>query len=1122
MTGALPAFDLLGPLPTGTTLVEASAGTGKTWTLAALVTRYVADEALPLDQLLVVTFSRLATQELRERVREQLERTLQALERPARDTDDLLVVHLRRGTDADVDARAARLRAALADFDTATIATIHQFCHLVLRGLGVAGDSDPHATLVEDLSDLRRDVVDDLFLARAVRGSGSGASPGPGADHARSSADARLALDNPRAPILPDQPSARVAARQQFMRDVQREFDRRKRGASLLGYDDLLAELADALVDEDGPARLRMRQRWSVVLVDEFQDTDPVQWQVFSRAFKDASRALVLIGDPKQAIYGFRGGDVDTYLTAAREATTRSSLPANHRSDAPLVDALQVLMCGAELSPGIEVHPISARLTGHRLAGAPDGSPVRLRHVAGDRMPMDQARPLVAADTAADIAALLGAEAQFDGRPLLARDVAVLARTTKDLHAVRGALRSAGVPSVLVTNESVLRTEAATWWLALLTALEQPHRPDRVRAACLTPLIGWSVVELDSLGEHATDRAAERVRELVTAFHRGGLPGVVDVLRGDGLIARLLGRVGGERDLTDVEHCAQVLQEQAATGRPTLTALVTWLLRQSADDAEIGTGTRVIRLDSDAHAVTLSTIHGSKGLQYPVVHAPFLFSNWIPSDDPVVVHRTSERVIAFGEDRGAKVDAQREAEDEDLRLAYVAMTRAQSQLVLTWAPTYNTPASGLHRLLFGRARDAAGLTAYLAPPTAGRPVAPLERPGREPPPPVVEAMLNAWSAAGAFSLAEVVEHRAPVRATVPPGPSDPLGARAFTRRIDHDWRRTSYSALTAAESVAVGTVAEGRPGARGSEPEIAAVGSHDEEEVALTAVVGSGIRSPMAGLPVGATFGSLVHAVLETADLQSDDLRAELAARIAEERLHWPVDGLDADDLADALVLVCGTPLGPIAGDVRLVDIGSRDSLAEMDFELPLAHGDTPVAPAVLRDLAAALRRHLPAGDPLLPYAATLEAPGLGDQVLRGYLTGSVDLTFRHDGRYFVVDHKTNWLGDPDTELTLDAYAPGRLAEAMTHTSYPLQALLYAVVLHRYLRWRLPGYDPATHLGGVLYLYLRGMAGPDAPTVDGAPHGVFAWRPPVALIEEVSALLDAAPTGTAPGAGVAR
>jgi exodeoxyribonuclease V beta subunit len=212
--------------------------------------------------------------------------------------------------------------------------------------------------------------------------------------------------------------------------------------------------------------------------------------------------------------------------------------------------------------------------------------------------------------------------------------------------------------------------------------------------------------------------------------------------------------------------------------------------------------------------------------------------------------------------------------------------------------------------------------------------------------------------------------------------------------------------------------------------------------------------------------------------------------------------------------------LGPLAGGRRLRDIGARDRLCEMDFELPLAGGDVrgyPTAPVVLGDVAPLLRRHLPEGDPLLPYADSLSAPALGGQDLRGYLTGSVDVVLRvpegEASRYLVVDYKTNWLGGlpgQGGELTSDDYRPEALQAAMGHSDYPLQALLYAVVLHRFLRWRQPGYDPHVHLGGVLYLYLRGMCGPDTPLVDGQPCGVFAWQPPAALVEELSDLLDGA------------
>jgi exodeoxyribonuclease V beta subunit len=214
--------------------------------------------------------------------------------------------------------------------------------------------------------------------------------------------------------------------------------------------------------------------------------------------------------------------------------------------------------------------------------------------------------------------------------------------------------------------------------------------------------------------------------------------------------------------------------------------------------------------------------------------------------------------------------------------------------------------------------------------------------------------------------------------------------------------------------------------------------------------------------------------------------------------------------LADALVAVCQTPLGPAAQGRTLAQIPLRDRLCELDFELPLGGGDLGLSTAgvQLRDVAPLLRKHLNEDDPVRAWADALANPLLGEQDLRGYLTGSVDVVLRVDGRYLVVDYKTNWLGTFDEPLTSAAYTPAALDAAMGRSDYPLQALLYAVVLHRFLRWRLPDYDPTRDLGGVLYLYLRGMCGPETPIIGGQPCGVFVWHPPVALVEELSDLLD--------------
>jgi exodeoxyribonuclease V beta subunit len=269
----------------------------------------------------------------------------------------------------------------------------------------------------------------------------------------------------------------------------------------------------------------------------------------------------------------------------------------------------------------------------------------------------------------------------------------------------------------------------------------------------------------------------------------------------------------------------------------------------------------------------------------------------------------------------------------------------------------------------------------------------------------------------------------------------------------------------------------------------------------------------MADLPSGAKFGSLVHAVLETADPQASDLAAELRTQIDKHSVWWPVD-VPADDLAAALVPMHDTPLGPLADNLTLREITLPDRLCELDFEFPLAGGDVRVQVPDIRlaDVGALLQRHLPAGDPLAAYIDRLQGAALGRQLLRGYLSGSIDAVLRIPSgaghRFLVVDYKTNWLGEPDRPLTAADYTGPRMAEAMLHSDYPLQALLYSVVLHRFLRWRQLGYQPSQHLGGVLYLFLRGMCGPDTPVVDGYPAGVFGWHPPTALVTELSDLLD--------------
>jgi exodeoxyribonuclease V beta subunit len=261
-------------------------------------------------------------------------------------------------------------------------------------------------------------------------------------------------------------------------------------------------------------------------------------------------------------------------------------------------------------------------------------------------------------------------------------------------------------------------------------------------------------------------------------------------------------------------------------------------------------------------------------------------------------------------------------------------------------------------------------------------------------------------------------------------------------------------------------------------------------------------------MPVGVEVGTLVHRVFESLDFAAADLDSELSAAIAAAQARRRVELGDADAVVAGLHAAIETPLGPWAG-VALRDVGRADRLDELDFELPLVGGDDPSGPALtLAAIAGILREHSPPGDPLAGYAERLLDPRLRASV-RGYLTGSIDLVLRlGDERFAVVDYKTNWLAPPGEDLTAWHHRPAALSAEMTHSHYGLQALLYTVALHRYLRWRLSGYSAERNLAGVLYLFVRGMTGPDTPVVDGVPCGVFTWRPSPALVEALSDVLD--------------
>ena len=943
-------FDLCGPLPEpGVTILEASAGTGKTFTIAALVTRMVAEDLVPLERILVVTFTRMATGQLRDRVRARLVsaeaalgRYLDAGEPPPAGDEVLALLTRDRHT---VLERRERLADALANFDSATITTTHGFCHMVLAALGTWGEVAPGAALLEDPRDLVQEVVDDLF-ARYVMARGN--LPFRRRDALEIVTEA---VANPGAVLGPDAVSGDNTAgglRRRLVKGARLEVARRLLDANLLTYDDLLVRLARALSDpaRGTSARNRLRDRFGAVLVDEFQDTDLVQWDVVSRAFAGGGTRLVLIGDPKQAVYAFRGADVYAYLRAARGAAPehRFTLDENWRSDGDLLAAFDALLAPLHLGHGeIRYRKASAPAShaGSRLQGAPVGAPLRARlldrtdsrlaRIGSGLVQKDSALKWVARDLAGDIVALLSSGARLlpespddPPRPVGPHDIGVLVRTNRQAAIVQGELGAVGVPVVVAGAQSVLSTAAARDWLRLLEALEQPASRPLAVAAALTALVGMTAQQLADADETTWEPLHARLHTWAALVRRSGVATLFGhVSASQCLPQRLLGELEGERRLTDLGHIAELLHAEARSSQLGLAALRAWLGRRIDEASPEGGDAerRSRRLDSDAAAVQVLTVHRAKGLEFPIVYCPYLWDGAARDHHggPVIFHEPSEqdqRKLDVGGESGDPVyeghfaASQAERRGEDIRHLYVALSRAKHQVVVWWAPVRDCQHSALGRLLLSKSVE--GDVA-----SGGR--------AREPKDPEVEAAFRrvAGRAPGLVSV-EAAPVRPGLGLSVATDPASGTGDRGeearnlvaavFERTLDLGWQRSSYTSITAeayaarhsragdgivgvpglaaaADPVAPGEVVSSEPEDPGTQDEpLGPLPAPDPGSAGPRSVVRPGhtyvggraeddsrlLPSLLARVPAGADVGTFVHGVLERVDFAEADLRAAL------------------------------------------------------------------------------------------------------------------------------------------------------------------------------------------------------------------------------------------------------
>ncbi len=1119
-------LDLCAPLPGARLVVEASAGTGKTFALTSMATRLIVEDGLAPAELLVVTFTRAATAELRSRLRDRLSAALSHLSASAQpSTDDLLLQHLWLDDDAQRGLRVRRLRRALAEFDAATITTIHGFAAQVLAATGISQRG--LGAIVDDLATKSKEVCADVLAAASLEVPSADALP----SYTTLLGATRTVMNSPDLLVVPaaGEPGATddELRKAELVRRSVAELRRRRLIERSVGFDDLIGLLRDAL---EGPRRGSfvelLRRRFRVALIDEFQDTDPAQWAVFEAVFgADPAVPMVLVGDPKQAIYSFRGANVHTYLAAIAPmpGTSQASLVVNWRSDGAMLRALDLLFRGATFGDerirftSVEPAPANRDATIRDTSGTPLPALVircaldqSIQRTSRNKVAVDDAGRAIAVDLAQQVHRLLDGATiplrERDGetrRRVRPSDVAVLVRTRAEAEDFQQALLRQGIPAVLARGTSVLESPAAEQWRTLLVALTRPSNPRTARAFALSWFVGWNGDDLARCGDAELAELQQRLAGWAETLAADGVASFVRQVWADGRVAaRVLAQPDGDRSLTDLEHVGELLQMSGGLRHPGPAALLKALevdpLAREEGEEHVDLSAR--RIESDADAVQVMTIWVSKGLQFPIVCVPSLWRKPKSTSGISTDPDTGERILdvtstkaswpdrATAKERRARAAA--EALGEQLRLAYVALTRAQHQTLLWWSNGSQSEQTSLAHLLFARG-DSGDIDPEL---WAAQKV---HLPSDDSTPSWLRHALGDRSD-GTIAIEfqpECVPTAGWVDPAAPPA-AETLDPAVGPAALDRTARRWSFTMVARYLDVDLAMPHVGPDHHRDA-------GAADEVEAEVAAIdqSRSTIPGPYADLPAGTAFGTLLHTVLEHLDFTGPDLAAQAGALGRSfDRGQMVLLAGDTERFGAAVEATLRTPLGPSFGDLTLAGLSRQDRLDEMTFDFRLAGGS---AAATVAEIAELVALFLPEDDPLLPWA-TAVAAGTWVPDLSGHLTGAIDLVLRRrdpDGttRFVVCDYKTN---------QLPGYGREQLAAAMAAHHYPLQALLYEVALHRYLRWRLVDYEPALHLGGVAYLFVRGMAGEATPADGQDVEGVFRWIVPSELVVALSDLLD--------------
>lgn len=1181
----------------GIKLIEASAGTGKTYTIANLYLRHILAGRSP-EQILVVTFTNAATEELRGRIRARIHAALLQLKQPLAGEDEFLSLLLDHWQNLDQESQrlqSQRLQLALRCMDQAAIFTIHGFCQRALTDHALSSGQDFDSTLLNDDQQIWDDALKDwwrkqsytlgnedwrLFhsclvdlptLLASQRNFRTGHQPRvlPEIDEDLSTLyQSWQLLDDElknlaaewqnnkntvleilitskalsRSNKLPyhkdnlmryfDQWEAYFASEQRlvipdslqylgsetldacstatkrgtdpnlqdgFFAVVQQVFNRInqiklrfrvralieansfaqqrvriiKQEARSIAYQDQLNLLIEALNGAEGPKLAeKLRKRFPAAMIDEFQDTDAIQYGIFKKLYfvdesfdyenmGDENISLTMIGDPKQAIYSFRGGDIFTYMKAKREVSVQHySLSTNWRSEPELINAVNSIFTNRPApfiyADSIDYAPVQAAQKKPAALLVDDSKATALtiwqipqsqeQKNLGSEITYDLINVAIAEEIAYLIKGGIQNRIKIGAKPIGSGDIAVLVRTAREGNKLRAVLAQRGIRAVTIGKDKVFDSEEASGLYDLLNAINHHTDRDLLRAALANPLINLDYIEIAAtIGDEARWQGwQEKIRELHLLWqHRGFIAMFQQLLQLLEIAQRITESSFAERRLTNLLHLAELAQQQSRLS-PGFDALLAWYRTQIAEPAIDDTE---LRLENDESLVKIVTIHKSKGLEYPVVFVPFLWTCRPRPVDPgsvLLFHDENHSPVidlGSGEHEQNKFTAEKERLAEDIRLAYVAITRACARVYLAWGDVGDGKMSGQP------AKTALG---YLLHPT--QLVTDLD--GNLP-----WAFNSGVDISG--NLDKLVESsKASIEVVPLPRPTnesildlavkrDPLYPASFNRQPGADWLITSFTGLTRD----IHQVAHGGSGG----------------------ISGDSILD----FPAGSHVGLLLHSVLEHLDFQGD-IRVQCADLLP---LFAPRFGLDSTDYQKTLSHWMETlVISPLNHNgLTLSALSSRQRLNELAFDFALDSFSTDKLNRLLAKISAA------------------ELPPINVESFRGMITGVIDLVFEYQGKYYLADYKSNYLG-----ASLEDYCQQNLQRAVFDRRYDLQYLLYSVALHRYLSQRIADYQYQRDFGGVYYLFIRAMR----PNQQSLP-GVYFELPNYAELNALDTLLKA-------------